>query len=308
MYMGSGTSADGVPVYLYKHSVTRRYINLSDDGRAWQYDGVRCYTETDGTEAIREALTWVGYGEGITRFWEEELAKSDDTCDSDVRKPRKPSPRLRKGVTKHDIFISYSHKDKDQVHGISERLRDDHGILAWLDEWSILPGERISRSIESGLKEAKILFLMLSTNSLKSQWVDLEWRTKFEEEIEESLVAVVCVLIEPIDFSTLPPYLKGKKHITHNDDSAILAQKIADTAKAHIERREELSNKAIGTVTVDMVKKSIESNGGIALKPIYDRVFNSSVFNHSNYPLRLRVLESELESALVVQQRRARTA
>jgi hypothetical protein len=26
-------------IRLYKHSVTRRYINLTPDGRAWAYDG-----------------------------------------------------------------------------------------------------------------------------------------------------------------------------------------------------------------------------------------------------------------------------
>lgn len=59
MYMGSAQGADGTPVYLYKHAITRRYINLSDDGRAWKYEGDGTYTEADRTDTVREALTWV---------------------------------------------------------------------------------------------------------------------------------------------------------------------------------------------------------------------------------------------------------
>ena len=33
MYMGSGETSDGVEVFVYKHSITRRYINFSNDGR-----------------------------------------------------------------------------------------------------------------------------------------------------------------------------------------------------------------------------------------------------------------------------------
>lgn len=36
MYMG-WIDVKGTFVYLYKHRDTRRYINLSDDGRAWRY-------------------------------------------------------------------------------------------------------------------------------------------------------------------------------------------------------------------------------------------------------------------------------
>ncbi len=59
MYMGFGQGTDGTAVYLYKHSIIRRYINLSDDGRAWKYEGNEAYTEVDRTDAVREALMWV---------------------------------------------------------------------------------------------------------------------------------------------------------------------------------------------------------------------------------------------------------
>lgn len=216
--------------------------------------------------------------------------------------------KSKPSVGKHDIFVSYSHKDKTRVHAICDCLRDKHNTVVWLDEWSILAGERISLSIEIGLKEAKILFLMLSPAALSSQWVDLEWRTKFEEEIEESHVAVACVLVESIEMSALPTFLKGKKHIRFDKDISVLAQQIADAANAHIERREELSNKAINRGTIELMKNSLENRGGGALHPIYQRVFNGSVFDSPDYTLRLKVLESELEAALVVQQRRTRSA
>jgi hypothetical protein len=241
---------------------------------------------------------------------EAELSQSDknDTRGRDNSRNRKPSRQQRKDLGERDIFISYAHKDRERVHAVCHHLRDQHGIQAWLDEWSILPGERIARSIEDGLKGAKIAFVMVSPSALSSRWVDLEWRTKFEEEIESGLVAVVCVLIEPIDPVTLPPYLKGKKHIAFVDNPASLADKIAETAKAHLDRREELNNKAISTGTVDLLQRSVGYAGGGALKPLYERVGTASVFATSDYPLRFRVLESDVEASLVVCQRKAISA
>src|SRR5689334_20379847 len=42
----------------------------------------------------------------------------------------------------HDVFLSYSNKDKTVVHALAERLRDD-GLRVWLDEWEIRPGDSI---------------------------------------------------------------------------------------------------------------------------------------------------------------------
>lgn len=43
---------------------------------------------------------------------------------------------------KYDAFLSYSSKDKEVVHALAERLKQD-GLRVWLDAWAIRPGDSI---------------------------------------------------------------------------------------------------------------------------------------------------------------------
>jgi hypothetical protein len=57
---------DGVAIELYKHGITRRYLNLDHSGRAWRYTGAAddSYEPTTLSEAIDhvfEGLEEMGY-------------------------------------------------------------------------------------------------------------------------------------------------------------------------------------------------------------------------------------------------------
>jgi hypothetical protein len=56
MCMGGYPIACGTTVHAYKHQLTRNYINLSDDGRAWIHVGEGGYMETPRDAAIDGAL------------------------------------------------------------------------------------------------------------------------------------------------------------------------------------------------------------------------------------------------------------
>ena len=64
----------------------------------------------------------------------------------------------------HDVMISYSHKDHQQatmVLGILEK----NGIKCWIDYRDALPGESYAGSIVRAIKSAKLLVVLLSSNS-----------------------------------------------------------------------------------------------------------------------------------------------
>ncbi|MCX6677787.1 MAG: toll/interleukin-1 receptor domain-containing protein [Methanothrix sp.] len=42
----------------------------------------------------------------------------------------------------YDVFLSYSSKDREIVHALAERLKQD-GLRVWLDAWAIQPGDSI---------------------------------------------------------------------------------------------------------------------------------------------------------------------
>ncbi|MEO5370722.1 MAG: toll/interleukin-1 receptor domain-containing protein [Magnetococcus sp. DMHC-1] len=73
----------------------------------------------------------------------------------------------------YDVFLSYSHKDKEVVHRLAERLKQD-GLSVWLDEWRIGPGGPILSHIENGLEKSQVCILLLSGYYNRSRWGKFE--------------------------------------------------------------------------------------------------------------------------------------
>jgi hypothetical protein len=71
------------------------------------------------------------------------------------------------------IFISHSSHDKWVARQISSVLIAD-GHQTFLDEKDIVTGESIDAAIQKHLKDSDHLLLLLSPESLKSQWVFIE--------------------------------------------------------------------------------------------------------------------------------------
>lgn len=56
MWMHELELSDGTRVHAYKHQMTRRYLHLSDDGRAFEYTGSDDYIACERGDAVQEAL------------------------------------------------------------------------------------------------------------------------------------------------------------------------------------------------------------------------------------------------------------
>jgi hypothetical protein len=86
-------------------------------------------------------------------------------------------------------FISHSSIDKPFVERLATDLRTREGIDAWLDKWEILPGDSIPAKLEEGLSSASVFLLVLSPESVNSQWVSYERQTWLTEQIDEEVRA-----------------------------------------------------------------------------------------------------------------------
>jgi hypothetical protein len=73
----------------------------------------------------------------------------------------------------HDVFLSYSSKDKRGVRALAERLRKD-GLRVWFDDWVLKPGDSIPAKIEEGLERSRVLVFCMSANAFGSDWAQLE--------------------------------------------------------------------------------------------------------------------------------------
>ncbi len=75
-----------------------------------------------------------------------------------------------------DVFLSHNFKDKLVVRKLAERLYSD-GLRVWFDEWVVRAGDDIYLTIEKGLEESRVLVLVMSPNTFRSDWVSLERST-----------------------------------------------------------------------------------------------------------------------------------
>jgi len=70
------------------------------------------------------------------------------------------------------VFVSYSHRDSEFVHLLTERFARDQ-IEYWRDEKDLLVGEVIDKAISDGIQR-QALFLVVSPASVSSNWVSRE--------------------------------------------------------------------------------------------------------------------------------------
>ena len=70
----------------------------------------------------------------------------------------------------HDVFISYSSKDKVIADALTANL-EKNGIRCWIAPRDILPGQNWGESIIGAIHGSKLLVLVLSSNSNKSSQI-----------------------------------------------------------------------------------------------------------------------------------------
>lgn len=106
------------------------------------------------------------------------------------------------------IFLSHSSKDKAFVRKLADDLRK-HGHFAWVDEAEIKIGDSLIEKIGEGIENTQYLGVVISSNSIKSEWVTREVRIALNQEINEKKVKVLPILIENVQ---MPAFLLDKKY------------------------------------------------------------------------------------------------
>lgn len=105
------------------------------------------------------------------------------------------------------IFISYSRQDIEFARRLSTDLTAA-GYQAWFDH-SIKTGEDWETAIVTKIKESDQVIIILSQNSLKSQWVQHEGSMAYG--LNKSIYPI---MIEPVEADELP--LWSRKYQSHN--------------------------------------------------------------------------------------------
>ncbi|MGY6209737.1 toll/interleukin-1 receptor domain-containing protein [Cytobacillus firmus] len=86
------------------------------------------------------------------------------------------------------IFLSHQTNDKDFVSVIAHNLEKEYGEEnVFYDEWSIKPGENIVLGMSQGIERCRYFFYFITSNSLKSNMVNLEWTSALMKMSKEDI-------------------------------------------------------------------------------------------------------------------------
>ncbi|MEM7612132.1 MAG: toll/interleukin-1 receptor domain-containing protein [Pseudomonadota bacterium] len=106
------------------------------------------------------------------------------------------------------VFLSHSSADKATIRWLYADLIEA-GYRPWFDEAHISVGQSIPKSISKGVKDAEVVIVALSENSVESRWVETEWHAKYWDEVTSGQIQVLPVLLGNCE---IPEFLKFKKY------------------------------------------------------------------------------------------------
>lgn len=104
---------------------------------------------------------------------------------------------------RYRIFFSYATADRDKAQEILDVLRHKE-IDARLDAYELEAGDSIFSTIESAVSASDFLVVLLSNNSVKSDWIENELGATLASDLTTRDITVLPVLIEDCE---IPPSL-----------------------------------------------------------------------------------------------------
>ena len=149
----------------------------------------------DSTDVSR----WIHFQRIVERrlAWLAKVAKSRSIA---VR------PTNRRGPNMPSVFMCHSSKDKFFVRELAKKL-GDYGVYVWIDEAEINIGDSLIAKIGDALADVDFVGVVLSSNSVKSEWVQRELSAAMVREFEEKKVVVLPLLLEKVE---IPLFLRDK--------------------------------------------------------------------------------------------------
>ncbi|QEI40313.1 Ycf53-like protein [Dolichospermum sp. UHCC 0315A] len=91
---------------------------------------------------------------------------------------------------KYHIFISHASEDKDDfVRPLAKKLIKI-GYRVWYDEFSLIIGDNLSRSIDKGLKDSRFGLIVISPDFIKKHWTQVELAGLIQKELKYGKVII----------------------------------------------------------------------------------------------------------------------
>ena len=82
--------------------------------------------------------------------------------------------KLRSISRRHRVFLSHSSEDKDTVARPLARELEDLGLDIWFDEYELVAGDSLRKSIAAGISESACAIVVLSPSFFRKAWTERE--------------------------------------------------------------------------------------------------------------------------------------
>jgi len=105
---------------------------------------------------------------------------------------------LQQALQFYSCFISYSTKDKEFAKRLHSRMRDEN-LRVWFAPEDMKGGEKLYEQIERAIQLHDRLLIILSKNSMQSEWVKTELRKALKQEVQQKRRKLFPIAIVSID-------------------------------------------------------------------------------------------------------------
>ncbi len=117
-----------------------------------------------------------------------------------------------------EVFICHASEDKEAfVRPLADALRQA-GVDVWFDEFELLTGDSLRRSIDKGLQSAKFGVVVLSSAFFSKEWAqrELDGLTTIEVDRGVKVILPIWYEVTKMDVSKYSPSLADKLAIVAN--------------------------------------------------------------------------------------------
>ncbi|OIN59964.1 toll/interleukin-1 receptor domain-containing protein [Arsenicibacter rosenii] len=127
-------------------------------------------------------------------------------------------PVSQTNVTRISAFISYSGHDKEYAVNIAELL-SENGIHVWMDDFNVKVGDTVVSTIESGIKESDYFIVLLSNNSINSDWVKQEIELAYITNHERNKPKIIPIVFDSLIRNKIPKLLMDIRWLVVNESN-----------------------------------------------------------------------------------------
>jgi WD40 repeat protein len=136
------------------------------------------------------------------------VAKMDQ--EADESRNRETAAMIIKGKREsgdYDVLMCHNNSDKNEVKAVGKRL-EELGILPWLDEWELQPGQPWQPELEKQIKNIKAAAVFVGPDGF-GPWHVMEQRALLQQFVNRQCPVIPVILPSCTKLPELPIFLEG---------------------------------------------------------------------------------------------------